>query len=333
MKSLTTERASEIVAAMRGRRVVVYGDVMLDEFVWGDVTRISPEAPVPVVEIRRESVHLGGAANVLANLRSLGARAAVVGVVGPDRAGERVRAELREAGALDADENLITDVSRPTTLKTRIIAHSQTVVRADRESRAPLDGPLEERVVAALKKLLRGANALVVSDYDKGAVTPSVLDEVLPLAEVAGVPVLIDPKFRNFGSYRPATLVTPNHYEALRLTNTEDDTDEGMARAARAIRATLGCRSVLITRGERGMMLLEGDGAPVYVPTAAREVYDGTGAGDTVIATLAASLAAGASLVEAAMLANHAAGLVVAKVGTATATAEELLSSFDSAQT
>ncbi|MDQ3919223.1 MAG: D-glycero-beta-D-manno-heptose-7-phosphate kinase [Acidobacteriota bacterium] len=333
MNQLTTERAAEIVSAMRERTVVVFGDVMLDEFVWGDVTRISPEAPVPVVEIRRESVHLGGAANVLANLRSLGARAAVVGVVGPDRAGERVRAELREAGALDPDENLITDVSRPTTLKTRIIAHSQTVVRADRESRAPLDGPLEERVVAALKKLLRGADALVVSDYDKGAVTPAALDEVLPLAEVAGVPVLIDPKFRNFGSYRPATLVTPNHYEALRLTNTEDDTDEGMARAARAIRAALGCRSVLITRGERGMMLLEGDGAPVYVPTAAREVYDGTGAGDTVIATLAASLAAGASPVEAAMLANHAAGLVVAKVGTATATAAELLSSFDSAKT
>jgi D-glycero-beta-D-manno-heptose-7-phosphate kinase len=333
MNQLTTERAAEIVAAMRERTVVVFGDVMLDEFVWGDVTRISPEAPVPVVDIRRESVHLGGAANVLANLRSLGARAAVVGVVGPDRAGERVRAELREAGALDADENLITDVSRPTTLKTRIIAHSQTVVRADRESRAPLEGPLEERVVAALKKLLRGADALVVSDYDKGAVTPSALDEVLPLAEVAGVPVLIDPKFRNFGSYRPATLVTPNHYEALRLTNTEDDTDEGMARAARAIRAMLGCRSVLITRGERGMMLLEGDGAPVYVPTAAREVYDGTGAGDTVIATLAASLAAGATLFEAATLANHAAGLVVAKVGTATATAAELLSSFDSAKT
>jgi D-glycero-beta-D-manno-heptose-7-phosphate kinase len=332
MNHLTAERAAEIVAAMRGRTVVVYGDVMLDEFVWGDVERISPEAPVPVVDIRRESVHLGGAANVLANLRSLGARAAVVGVVGNDRAGERVRAELREAGALDPEENLVTDVSRPTTLKTRIIAHSQTVVRADRESRAPLDGPVEERVVAALKKLLRSADALVVSDYDKGAITPSALDEVLPLAEVAGVPVLIDPKFRNFDSYRPATLVTPNHYEALRLSNTDDDTDEGMARAARAIRARLGCRSVLITRRERGMMLLEGDGDPVYVPTAAREVYDGTGAGDTVIATLAASLAAGASLVEAAMLANHAAGVVVGKVGTATASPEELLSSFDSAK-
>src|SRR5437764_7861381 len=333
MNQLIQERADELLRRASERSIVVYGDVMLDEFVWGDVTRISPEAPVPVVEIRRESVRLGGAANVLSNLRALGVRSAVVGVVGQDRAGERVRAELREAGALDAEESLIVDVSRPTTVKTRIIAHSQLVVRADRERRAPVDGPVEERIVAALQKLLRGADALVVSDYDKGAVTPRVLDAVLPAAEVAGVLALVDPKIRNFDSYRPATLITPNHHEALRLTNSEDDTDDGMARAARSIRERVGCRSVLITRGERGMMLLGEDGEPVYVPTAAREVYDVTGAGDTVIATLAASLAAGATLVEAAMLANHAAGIVVGKVGTATASAEELLSSFDSAKT
>jgi D-beta-D-heptose 7-phosphate kinase/D-beta-D-heptose 1-phosphate adenosyltransferase len=327
MTRLTTERAAEIVTSLRDKTVVVFGDVMLDEFVWGDVTRISPEAPVPVVEIRRESVHLGGAANVLSNLRALGVQSALVGVVGQDRAGERVRAELREAGALDAEENLIVDVSRPTTVKTRIIAHSQLVVRADRERRTPVDATVAERIVTTLRRLLRNADALVVSDYDKGAVTPAVLDEILPAAEAARVPVLIDPKIRNFDSYRPATLVTPNHHEALRLTNTEDDTDEGMARAARAIRARLACRSVLITRGERGMMLLEGEGEPVYVPTAAREVFDVTGAGDTVIATLAASIAAGASLLEAAMLANYAAGIVVGKIGTATASAEELLAS------
>jgi D-beta-D-heptose 7-phosphate kinase/D-beta-D-heptose 1-phosphate adenosyltransferase len=328
MNQLTAERAGRVVAAMGGRTVVVFGDVMLDEFVWGDVTRISPEAPVPVVDIRRESVHLGGAANVLANLRALGVRAAVVGVVGADRAGERVRSELRDAGVSGADENLITDVSRPTTLKTRIIAHSQLVVRADRERRTPVDGPTEERIVETLRRLLKGADALVVSDYDKGAVTPGVLGQILPAAEAAGVPVLVDPKLRNFDAYRPATLVTPNHHEALRVTNTEDDTDAGVARAARLIRERLGCRSVLITRGERGMMLLEEGGEPTYVPTAAREVYDVTGAGDTVIATLAAGLAAGATLVEAAMLANHAAGIVVGKVGTATATAAELLASF-----
>src|SRR5829696_944553 len=159
---LTAQRAAEIVAAMRSRTVAVFGDVMLDEFVWGDVTRISPEAPVPVVEIRRESVHLGGAANVLANLRALGVRASVVGVVGADRAGERVRTELRDAGAHASEENLITDVSRPTTLKTRIIAHSQPVVRADRERRTPVDGPVEERIVEALRKLLKASDVLIV---------------------------------------------------------------------------------------------------------------------------------------------------------------------------
>ncbi|MET0626020.1 MAG: D-glycero-beta-D-manno-heptose-7-phosphate kinase [Pyrinomonadaceae bacterium] len=328
LNQLTSGRAAEIVAAMRARTVAVFGDVMLDEFIWGEVTRISPEAPVPVVEVRSESVHLGGAANVLANLRALGVRAAVVGVVGSDRAGERVRAELREAGAHEPDENLITDVSRPTTLKTRIIAQSHPVVRADRERHTPVDGPIEERIVAALRRLLKVSDALIVSDYDKGAVTTAVLGEILPAAEAAGVPVLIDPKLRNFNSYSPAMLVTPNHHEALRVTNTEDDSNEGVAHAARLIRERLGCRSVLITRGERGMMLLEGDGHPVYVPTAALEVYDVTGAGDTVIATLAASLASGATLTEAAMLANHAAGVVVGKVGTATATAEEVLASF-----
>ncbi|HEU4593518.1 MAG TPA: D-glycero-beta-D-manno-heptose-7-phosphate kinase [Pyrinomonadaceae bacterium] len=332
MKRLTTERASELVRAMRGRRVLVFGDVMLDEFVWGDVTRISPEGPVPVVDIRRESAHPGGAANVLANLRALGLEAGVVGVVGDDRAGERLRAELKAAGAIEADASLVTDGERPTTVKTRIIAHSQLVVRADRERRAPVGEEIEGRIIAALRELVRGADAFIVSDYDKGAVTPRVLAEVLPLAVGAGVPVLVDPKIRNFDAYRPATLVTPNHHEALRVTGSEDDSDGGMARAARAIREKLGCRSVLITRGERGMMLLEEDGEPTYVPTAAREVYDVTGAGDTVIATLASALAAGATLVEAAMLANHAAGIVVGKVGTATADAEELVASFETTE-
>ena len=328
MTQLTTERASQIAARMGGCRVVVFGDAMLDEFVWGDVTRISPEAPVPVVEIKRESVRLGGAANVVANLIALGARAKLVGVVGDDRAGESLRAELSAQGAEDVAAGLVTDRSRPTTIKTRIIAHNQLVVRADRERRTPVDAGMEERLITVLKRLLDETDALVVSDYDKGAVTPRILGEVLPAAREARVAVLIDPKMRNFDAYRPATLVTPNHHEALRVTNAEDDTDEGMARAARAIRARLGCDSVLITRGEQGMMLVEGDGSPVYVGTAAREVYDVTGAGDTVIATLAAAVAAGATLVEAAMLANHAAGIVVGKLGTATATAEELIASI-----
>ncbi|MGH9941320.1 MAG: D-glycero-beta-D-manno-heptose-7-phosphate kinase [Pyrinomonadaceae bacterium] len=313
---------------MRGRTIVVLGDVMLDEFVWGDVTRISPEAPVPVVDIRRESVRLGGAANVLANLVALGAHSTVVGVVGNDGAGKRLQTALAQAGALHAEDSLVADESRPTTTKTRIIAHNQLVVRADRERRTPVELETEDRLIETLRRWLAEADAFVVSDYDKGAVTPRVLAEALPFALERRIPALVDPKIRNFNSYRPATLVTPNHHEALRLTDSEDDTDEGMARAARLIRERLGCQSVLITRGERGLMLLEGNGRPVYVPTAAREVYDVTGAGDTVIATLAAALASGASLVEAAMLANHAAGIVVGKLGTATASAEELTASF-----
>ena len=325
MNLLKVERAAELVGGMRGRRVVVFGDVMLDEFVWGDVSRISPEAPVPVVDVRRESVRLGGAANVLANLVALGARARVIGVAGRDGAGARLVEELRAAGA---EGDLIFDDNRPTTTKTRVIAHNQLVVRADRERRAPVEARTEELLIEALAGALREADALVVSDYDKGAVTPRVLREILRRASEAGVRVLVDPKIRNFDFYRPATLVTPNHHEALRLTNDEDHSDEGVARAARALRERLGCRSVLITRGEQGMMLLDGDGEPVYVPTVAREVYDVTGAGDTVIATLAAALTAGATLPEAAMLANHAAGIVVGKLGTATASADELLASI-----
>lgn len=327
MNQLTQQRADEVLQSASKRFIVVYGDVMLDEFVWGDVTRISPEAPVPVVDIRRESVHLGGAANVLANLAALRVRARVVGVVGEDSAAERLRAELKEAGA-GVDCALIVDESRPTTLKTRIIAHSQLVVRADRERRTPVDEAVEEGIIEALKAAVMEADAFVVSDYDKGAVTPRVLGEILPLAYERGIPVLVDPKIRNFDAYRPATLVTPNHHEALRLANMEAHDNEGLKLAAHLIRGRLDCESVLITRGERGMMLLESYHEPVYVETVAREVYDVTGAGDTVIATLAAALAAGASMLEAAILANHAAGIVVGKVGTATASVEELVNSI-----
>ncbi len=324
---LTRIRVNEILRTLRERNVVVLGDVMLDEFVWGDVTRISPEAPVPVVDVRRESVHLGGAANVLANLVALGARGTVVGVIGKDEAGKRLRNGLSELGP-DANDNLIVDDARPSTIKTRIIAHSQLVVRADRESRTPVSSSLEDQIISSIKQALHEANAFVVSDYDKGVVTPRILGEILPFA-YKRVPVLIDPKLRNFNFYRPATLVTPNHHEALRMSDSEDQSDDGSRDAAGVIRKKLGCNAVLITRGDRGMMLLEGDGEPVYVKTAAREVYDVTGAGDTVIAALAAALAAGTSMIEAATLANHAAGIVVGKVGTATATAEELIATFD----
>jgi rfaE bifunctional protein kinase chain/domain len=327
MPSILKQRAEEITRQLRDSHIVVLGDVMLDEFLWGDVTRISPEAPVPVVDIKRESTHLGGAANVLANLLALGAQACVIGVIGDDFAGERIQSSVHDKSALQTEGQLIADKSRPTTIKTRIIAQHQMVVRADREHRRPVDAQTEGRIIAAVKTALASAQALVISDYDKGVVTPRILSEVLPAA-YGRMPVLIDPKIRNFDSYRPATLVTPNHHEALGLANLEEDSDATLQTAARMIRARLGCDAVLITRGDRGMMLFEGERDPVRVETAAREVYDVTGAGDTVIATLAAALATGASLTEAAVLANQAAGIVVGKLGTATASAEEVLASI-----
>jgi D-beta-D-heptose 7-phosphate kinase/D-beta-D-heptose 1-phosphate adenosyltransferase len=281
-----------------------------------------------VVDIRRESVHLGGAANVLANVVALGAKACVVGVVGNDAAGGRLRARLQETSPLQTNDYLVVDEGRPSTTKTRIIAHNQLVVRADREQRTPVNGQTEKRILDCLQQAIADADAFVVSDYDKGVVTPRILGEILPAA-YQRVPVLIDPKMRNFSNYRPASLITPNHHEALRMTNLESDSDDGLHRAAQLIREKLGCDAVLITRGDRGIMLLEGDNDPVYVETAAREVYDVTGAGDTVIATLAAALAAGATMLEAAVLANHSAGIVVGKVGTATTSAAELLATFE----
>jgi rfaE bifunctional protein kinase chain/domain len=326
MTTIDKQRASELLREMGNCNIVVLGDVMLDEFIWGDVTRVSPEAPVPVVDIRRESTHLGGAANVLANLLALGAKACVVGVVGDDFAGERIRSSVQEKSALQTDGALIIDKSRPTTIKTRIIAQNQMVVRADRELRTPVNGETEDRIINSVKAALENAHALVVSDYDKGVVTSRILSEVLPAA-YGRMPVLIDPKIRNFDSYRPATLVTPNHHEALRVAGLEEDSDDALRRAAQMIRKRLGCDAVLITRGDRGIMLVEGDSDPVNVKTAAREVFDVTGAGDTVIAALGAALAAGASMAEAAVLANYAAGIVVGKLGTATASAKEVLDS------
>jgi len=328
LPELSRARAEEILKRARERRVVVLGDVMLDEFIWGDVTRISPEAPVPVVSIKRESTHLGGAANVLANIMAIGASGNVVGVVGRDAAAEKVRESLRKDGGVQTDAMLIADDKRPTTIKTRIIAHNQMVVRADREHRGPVNGNIESQVVEAVTRAIADAHALVISDYDKGVITPRILAEVLPGA-YDKMPVLIDPKMRNFASYRPATLLTPNHHEALRVTNLEEDSDDALSSAARSIRKRLGCDAVLITRGEHGMMLLEGEHDPVFVKTAAREVFDVTGAGDTVIATLAVALAGGASMTEAAVLANHAAGIVVGKLGTATASPEEIISSLE----
>jgi len=320
---LPAARAAALLRSMRDRRVFVLGDVMLDEFVWGRVSRISPEAPVPVVQVTGQSFHLGGAGNVAANVRSLGGLAVLAGVVGKDAAGGRVREALAAAGV---DSRLVElGRDRPTTVKTRIVAHGQQVVRTDREDATDVPAGAETALVEWLRRELASCGALVVSDYQKGVVTASLLKRVLPLARRRGVPVLVDPKVRHFRLYRGAMVVTPNQVETEQATGLRLDGPAQLRAAGRRVLSLLGCRAALVTRGEHGMSLFERGRPPLHVPTAAREVFDVTGAGDTVIATMALALAAGASLAEAAVLANCAAGVVVGKVGTAQATPDEVL--------
>ncbi|MFZ4986755.1 MAG: D-glycero-beta-D-manno-heptose-7-phosphate kinase [Blastocatellia bacterium] len=317
------ERIAEILNHFTGRRIVVLGDLMLDEFIWGEVRRISPEAPVPVVEVRRETVQLGGAGNVLSNLIELGATAIPVGIIGNDEGGRMLRDLCASRGA--RVDGLLTVPGRPTTRKTRIVAHSQQMVRADREDRSPVGQSTEQDILRTVADLLPSTEALVISDYDKGLLTPLLLQQVIELATDAGCPICLDPKIRNFTHYRRVDLVTPNQIEAERATGIEIVDEASLTTAAHRIRQLLECRHVLITRGEHGMTLLEDSGRITHIPTTAREVYDVTGAGDTVIATLTLALTASASLVEAAIIANQAAGIVVAKVGTATVSRSEIL--------
>jgi D-beta-D-heptose 7-phosphate kinase/D-beta-D-heptose 1-phosphate adenosyltransferase len=326
LQGLGRDAAARLLKQLVGRRVLVAGDVMLDEFLWGSVSRISPEAPVPVVKVTRQSFHLGGAGNVACNVRALGGEAVVVGVVGRDGAGERVHEALAGAGVEDG--LAVADGGRPTTVKTRIIAHHQQVVRADREMADDVPARLESALLERVRAALPSCGAVVLSDYQKGVVTPRFMKSLLALARARNVPVLVDPKVAHFPLYRKVTVVTPNQLEAEQAAGRAIRDDDDLHAVGRRILRRLACDAVLITRGEHGMALFPREGRPSLLPTAAREVYDVTGAGDTVIATLALGLAAGAPLAQAARLANHAAGVVVGKVGTATAGPDEVLAAL-----
>lgn len=314
------------VARFAGRRIVVVGDVMLDRFVWGDVERISPEAPVPVVRIRRESSRLGGAANVAANLAALGASACVLGVVGRDAAGGDLAAMLEREGI---ENRLVAVDGRESTVKTRVLARAQQVVRVDRESDAPVPEAAAAELRRRLLEAVDGADAIVVSDYAKGAVRGDVLGPVLERAAVRGIPTVSDPKRPPFDAHRGVTVVKPNQAEAARATALHVETDEEAVRAASSLLDSLEVGAVLMTRGGRGMLLVERGRPPRFIESVAREVYDVTGAGDTVVAVLALSLAAGADVGRAAELANVAGGIVVGKVGTATVSIREILERVD----
>ena len=313
----------DIVARFPGKKVLVLGDVMLDEYIWGRVTRISPEAPVPVVEVERVSYMPGGAANVAMNIASLEGKVYLAGVVGADEAGERLRA-LFVSNGVNID-GLKVDTNRPTTVKTRVIAHDQQVVRVDRERRESIAESIVQELLAYILDTAASVDVLLISDYAKGVTVPDLLHRAIAVAREYGKPVVVDPKGRDFSKYRGATVITPNRLEAAAAVNGEITDEASLVYVGQALLHRLGCEAVLITRGEEGMSLFERNGSVTHLPAAAREVYDVTGAGDTVVASLSLALAAGGSIELCAKIANHAAGIVVGKLGTAIVGKNELI--------
>lgn len=326
---LDRNQAEALFSRMRGLRVAVLGDLMLDEYLFGEVNRISPEAPVPIVRIVRESAVLGGAANVAANLKAVGAEPMVIGTLQTDEAGVRLLGLL--AGLDIQTEGVVKDPHRPTIIKTRVIGQQQQMLRIDREEPGELDEEVAAGLCASLEQALRQASALIVSDYAKGVVGPVVMEAVRELCRVQGIPWIVDPKPIHRSLYRQATLMTPNTKELAELSGFAIRGDGEVSKAGRRLAEELDLGGLLVTRSEKGMALFAPDTLhrePWFIPTEAREVFDVSGAGDTVIAVFSAAVAAGGDWKEAAMLANAAAGVVVAKAGTATATAGEILAHY-----
>jgi D-beta-D-heptose 7-phosphate kinase/D-beta-D-heptose 1-phosphate adenosyltransferase len=316
-------QARSFVARFAGRRILVLGDLMTDRYLWGRVERISPEAPVPVVSIDRETDSLGGSANVAHNLSSLGARVELLGLVGADAAGQRLCESLTERG-VDAS-GVTVDRTRRTTVKTRVIAHPQQVVRTDEEDADDASGDAEARLIEAIERAVPLTEAVIVSDYGKGVITRATLDAVLGAAKRARVPVCVDPKETHFFNYKGVAVLTPNVHEAGRAFGRTLRNEETLLEAGASLRERLDADALLITRGPDGMSLFSRDGSVTHLPTVAREVFDVTGAGDTVVSVYALALASGAPAETCAFLANHAAGLVIRHAGTAVTTREELI--------
>jgi len=319
------QQLQKVVRQLSDQPILVVGDLMLDRFVWGRVERISPEAPVPVVEVVKETVHLGGAANVAYNLAVLKARPLLVGVVGSDEAGDRLVEELHRQEI--SSEGIVRDKGRSTTIKTRIIAHNQQVCRTDREDKTPLSQETVDQMKSAYQPLLEQVQGMILSDYAKGALSAALVVDLIQEARQAKKFLAVDPKAGDFSVYRGASIVTPNKKEAVRASGVEIVDEASFIQAGEKLLEVIASDYLLITRGEEGMTLFEGK-EHSHIPTVAREVFDVSGAGDTVIASLTLAVAAGASIRDAAILANHAAGVAVGKLGTAAATGEEILSSI-----
>ncbi len=313
MISLTQQRIDELLSKVKTQRIAVIGDVMIDRYVWGTVNRISPEAPVPVVEVESESSRLGGAANVATNIVSLGASAFLIGVVGDDISGKEFRTELQQQKT--TSDGIVTDPARPTTVKTRVIAHNQHVVRIDSEEKKDVDFSIQQKLYAVLEKNIDTIDGIIIEDYNKGVIVTELIRRIIQLANKHNKIITIDPKFNNFFEYTNVTVFKPNKKETEEALGKKLSTDDDVTAAGRALLQRLSAENILLTRSEKGMSLFQKDGTITHIPTHARKVADVSGAGDTVIATLTAVLCAGGTIAESAMLSNVAGGIVCGEVG------------------
>jgi rfaE bifunctional protein kinase chain/domain len=322
VRRVSNQELITLIPKLKNARIMVIGDLMVDEYIWGSVSRISPEAPVPVVSVTSESLRLGGAGNVINNIHTLGGKVLLGGVVGNDEMGRKVTQDLHKMG-VDL-RGVVVESDWITTVKTRIIAHHQQVVRYDREVVRAIRPEALKRILAALEERIPELDAVLISDYGKGVVCPELVEPVRSLTLGAGKILTVDPKVKNLPLFQKVTVITPNHHEAGQATGRWIQTEEDLVSVGRQLLGQLQAKSVLITRGEKGMTLFQDTGDITHIPTMAKEVFDVTGAGDTVISVLTMALAAGADMKQAAALSNYAAGIVVGEVGTATLKSSDL---------
>lgn len=322
MQNVKASKLKKLVDKFGDQRILVLGDVMLDEYIWGKVSRISPEAPIPVVHVQKESALPGGAANVANNIRALGGKVVLAGIIGADATGAKLAELLRREGV--NTDLLIRDASRPTITKTRVIAHNQQVVRIDREDAVEMKTKIVGQLLDRLAAWMKRVDAVIISDYNKGLLTEALAQGVIALARTHGRVVTGDPKPTNVHKFKHATLISPNQHEAEQAAGLKIGSQASLHAAGVKILGALQCEAVLITRGEEGMSLFERGGHISHIPTVAQEVFDVSGAGDTVISTLTLGLAAGGNFREASVAANCAAGITVGEVGVATTTQAEL---------
>ena len=317
MKDVDIKKMKSTIKSFKNKKVLVLGDIMLDKYIWGDVVRISPEAPVPVVKVKKDTSCLGGAGNVCRNIESLGGFPLLVGITGEDAEAEWIKAHIPDSRGIFADKK------RPTSVKTRIVAHQQQVVRVDSEKVSSLSYKQTEKILAFIMN--EDCDGILISDYNKGVITRSLMTKLLAFTKRKKIPVFVDPKIENFPLFSPITLITPNHHESERIIQQTCLDDSEVDKAGKKIFQKISTKYIIIKRGDQGMTVFEKGRKSHHILPLAREVYDVSGAGDTVIATASLALLSGTTILEAAYLANTAAGIVVGKIGTATASASELL--------